>query len=236
MTITIVHASPRSKGTSSTIARNLASKFEGAKINEINLQKEQIPYCEGCLRCVTKGMEFCPHQEKILPLRDLMLEADLLIVATPVYILHMNGQLKTFIDHFSSWFMMHRPENSMFNKQLVVVSTAAGPVYKNTIKEVAECFTYFGIPKIYSIGMAVQSMSWAKVTEKKKDEIEKQSNKIVKKVNKLYQSGKYHTPLKSKFNFAIYRKIQSKVAGDVDRAYWDERGWFGNNRPWKNAR
>jgi multimeric flavodoxin WrbA len=234
MTITIIHSSPSPNSSSSAIARNLASKFDGAEILEINLQKENLPYCKGCLLCLKKGIEYCPHHEIILPAKEKILKADLIIVATPVYILHMNGQLKTFIDHFSSWFLMHRPELAMFKKQLVVIATSAGPVYKNTLKEVSECFTYFGIPKIYKMGTTIQSESFKKLPDAKKDKIDRKCSKIASKVKKVYKNGKYHTPVKSKFNFMIYRKIQQRVAMDTDRAYWNENGWFDKKRPWKN--
>lgn len=234
MIITIVHASPRITGASSSIALDIVSRFEGAQVFEIHLQKEDIPYCTGCLNCISKGMEDCPHRDIILPLRDNILKADLVIVATPVYILHMSGQLKTFIDHFASLFLFHRPEITMFKKQLIVVATAAGPVYSKTLKEVAECFTNFGIPKVYKMGYAVQANSWSSVSQEKKLRINKDIDKVVKKINKLDKSKKYHTPLKSKFNFAIYRKVQFKVAGEVDRAYWEKQGWFEKQRPWKN--
>jgi multimeric flavodoxin WrbA len=233
MIITIIHSSPRANSSSSAIAINLASKFEGAQILEINLQKDNLPYCKGCLLCLKKGMEFCPHSKSVLASKDKILKADLLIVATPVYILHMTGQLKTFIDHFSSMFLMHRPEKSMFKKQMVVVATSAGPVYKNTIKEVSECFTYFGMPKIYSLGTTIHADTYEKQSDKKKVMIDNKCIKIANSVKKVYKNGHYHTPLKSKFNFMIYRKIQSKVAMETDRAYWNDNGWFDKNRPWK---
>jgi multimeric flavodoxin WrbA len=178
-------------------------------------------------------MEYCPHKEMVLPAKEKILKADLLIVATPVYILHMTGQLKTFIDHFSSMFLMHRPEISMFKKQLVVVATSAGPVYKNTIKEVKECFTYLGIPKVYGLGSTIHAESYSTLSDEKKDKIDGKCSKIASKVKKVYKRGHYHTPFKSKFNFMIYRIIQSKVAMETDKAYWTANGWFDKNRPWK---
>lgn len=234
MIICIVHSSPRIKGFSTNIAIDIANKFESSQILNIYLQKENIPYCFGCLKCVTKGIEYCPHSEKILPIRDKLLKADLIIIATPVYILHMSGQLKTFIDHFSSWFLMHRPEDSMFKKQLVVVATAAGPVYKKTLNEVSDCFRNFGIPKTYKIGFAISSQSIDKLSNDKKIEIDKNINRLVKKINKFNKRKRFHTPLKSKMEFAIYRKVQSRVAGEIDKAYWNERDWFKKGRPWKS--
>ena len=54
MTTLIIHGSPRANGCSSTIARNIANKFKSDEILEINLHKEKLPYCVGCLNCVKK--------------------------------------------------------------------------------------------------------------------------------------------------------------------------------------
>jgi multimeric flavodoxin WrbA len=116
---------------------------------------------------VKKSIESCPHSEKTLIMRDKMLQADLIIVATPVYILHMTGQLKTFIDHFPSIFLMHRPEKAMFSKQLIIVATAAGPVCKQTLKEISGIFTQFGISRIYKLGFAVASPNYESIRKEK---------------------------------------------------------------------
>jgi len=207
-------------------------KLNPNKVLEIDLQKENLPYCAGCLNCVKKGIEFCPHSDQTLLLREKILEADTIIVASPVYILHMSGQLKTFLDHYPSLFLVHRPEKSMYKKQLIVVATAAGPACKQTLKEIKECFTFFGISRIYKMGIGVQADNYKTITLSKMKEIETKADKIVKKVNKNENSKK--VSLKIRMWFYISRIMQKKVkVSDIDYSYWEKNNWFKKGRPWK---
>jgi multimeric flavodoxin WrbA len=234
MIITIIHSSPRANSASSSIARALAAKFEGAQILDINLQKDNLPYCKGCNLCVKKGMEFCPHSKSVLASKDKILKTDLLIVATPVYVLNMSGQLKIFIDHLSAMLLVHRPEKKMFNKQMVVVTSSIGPVYRNTIKEVTVCFAHLGIPKIYRLSTFLLAESFETLSHKKIAKIDDKCNKIASKVKKVDKRGRYHTPLKSKLTFMLSGKLHSKMGFETDISYWKANGWLNKNRPWKN--
>lgn len=232
MTVLIIHGSPRKNGCSTNISNIIVEKLNPSKILEIDLQKENLPYCAGCLNCVTKGIEYCPHSNQTLKLREMMLDADIIIVASPVYILHMSGQLKTFIDHYPSLFLVHRPEKKMYKKQLVVVATAAGPACKQTLKEIKECFTFFGISKIYKMGVAVQAESFKSISESKLKEINIKADKIVKKINKNKDSKK--VSIKIRIWFHISRIMQKKVSvSKVDFSYWEKNNWFKKGRPWK---
>lgn len=231
MIITVIHGSPRPKGCSSSIARMITERFKDAQVLEINLQKENLPYCLGCMTCVKKGIEFCKHSNQTLEMKEKILKADLIIVAAPVYILHMSGQLKTFIDHFPSMFMIHRPESAMFNKQLIVVASAAGAVYKTTIKELKECFNFFGISKIYGLGIAVKSYTWEDVSDDVKTLVNSQIDKVVKKVKSNKNKKKLSFTVRKWFYIA--RMIQRKVpVSEVDTTYWESKGWLKKNKPW----
>ena len=232
MTVLIIHGSPRKHGCSTNISKLILEKLNPNKVLEIDLQKENLPYCAGCLNCVKKGIEFCPHSDQTLLLREKILEADTIIVASPVYILHMSGQLKTFLDHYPSLFLVHRPEKSMYKKQLIVVATAAGPACKQTLKEIKECFTFFGISRIYKMGIGVQADNYKTITLSKMKEIETKADKIVKKVNKNENSKK--VSLKIRMWFYISRIMQKKVkVTDIDYSYWEKNNWFKKGRPWK---
>ncbi len=232
MTTLIIHGSPRANGCSSTIARNIANKFKSDEILEINLHKEKLPYCVGCLNCVKKGVEYCPHSDITIPLKEKMLKADLIIVASPVYILHMSGQLKTFFDHYPTMFLIHRPEKTMFNKQVIVVATAAGPVCKKTLKEIKETFTFFGVTKTHTIGVPVQAENYESINPKILEDVDKKTNKIVKKVNKNFNKKK--VSLKIRIWFRISKLMQIKFSvSEVDYAYWQNNNWLKRGRPWK---
>ena len=59
-------------------------------------------------------------------------EANVIILASPVYVFHATGAMKAFLDHYGYRWMVHSPEESMFKKQGVCISTAAGAGMKST--------------------------------------------------------------------------------------------------------
>ncbi len=74
-----------------------------------------------------------PHYEKLRPIT--MDDADVIILASPVYVYHATGAMKSFLDHYGYRWVPHCPEEKMFHKQAVCISTAAGGGIKNTNKD-----------------------------------------------------------------------------------------------------
>ena len=64
----------------------------------------KINYCLGCWTCMTKG--FCPQDklDDMGMLKEKMMAADFIIWGSPVYIMHVSGQMKTFLDRLCCWF------------------------------------------------------------------------------------------------------------------------------------
>ena len=108
MKIVLIHGQSH-KGSTYHIARMLAEKING----EI-------------------------HYEKLKPLTDVIDEADVIILASPVYVYHATGAMKAFLDHYGYRWMVHCPEESMFRKQGVCISTAAGAGMKPTNKDMMD--------------------------------------------------------------------------------------------------
>ena len=82
-------------------------------------------FCRGCYQCFTDHTK-CPDFAYIKPIADAMREADLLIFTALVYVYHVPGQVKAFLDHFGYRWMPHQPGGDMFKKQALLISTAAG--------------------------------------------------------------------------------------------------------------
>lgn len=53
--------------------------------------------------------------------------------------------MKAFLDHYGYRWMVHRPEESMFRKQGVCISTAAGAGLKSTNKDMADSLFFWGV-------------------------------------------------------------------------------------------
>lgn len=238
MKILIVHGSPRKNGFSSTVALSLAKKLvernQNSEINNIYLIDDNIPYCKGCFTCVEKGIEKCPQSEIVLSYRDKLVESDVIILASPVYISHASGLMKVFSDHFASIACAHRPEPSMFKKIGVVISTATGAGNKSTIKDLEDITLSWGIPVTYKLSYFAKTRLW-------EDRSEKLDNKIVKDIEKIsnkieHTTNKKRIFLKPKIWFSykislLFVKKFSNVKLDYD--YWKNNGWFNGEKPWK---
>ena len=124
MQITIIHGQSH-KGSTYHIARMLAEKL-GDNITEFFLPRDFGTFCVGCTNCFEKAENMCPHYEALKPITEALDRADVIILASPVYVYHVTGAMKNFLDHYGYRWMVHRPEERMFRKQAVCISTAAG--------------------------------------------------------------------------------------------------------------
>ena len=96
--VLIISASPRKGGNSDLLCDQfiLGAKEAGHDVEKIRLQEHKINYCLGCGVCNTKHI--CVQKDDMKALLDKMVEADVIVLATPVYFYTMDAQLKTFID------------------------------------------------------------------------------------------------------------------------------------------
>lgn len=230
MKITVIYGQNH-KGSTYHIAHDMALKLKG-EIKEFFLPKDFSSFCLGCTQCFMKNENKCPHFEALKPITDALDEADVIILASPVYVYHATGAMKALLDHYGYRWMVHRPEAKMFKKQAIVVSTAAGAGMKSTNKDMADSLFFWGVPKIYKLGVAVRATNYEGIPENRKNKINKKINKISKKVIK--KNGKVKPGFKTKAFFSLMRMIQKNGWNEVDVNYWKEHGWNRKNRPWRN--
>jgi multimeric flavodoxin WrbA len=220
------------KGSTYNIARMIAEKLTSPEnIGEVFLPRDFDEFCCGCTNCFVMSEEKCPHYAKLRPITELIDGADVVILASPVYVYHASGQMKALLDHYGYRWMAHRPDEKMFSKQAVVVSTAAGAGVKSAIKDMADSCFFWGIPQTYKLGKAVAAIDWQSVKPKVKDSINAKAESIAKKI--LKRQGKVPVPLKTKGFFKIMSLIQRNGWNPADADYWKAKGWTGSKRPWK---
>ena len=227
--VTIIHGQNH-KGSTYHLTHLLADQLE-AEVTEFFLPKDFNATCIGCGQCFLKSEEKCPHAAALKPLTEALDAADVIILASPVYVYHVTGAMKSFLDHYAYRWMIHRPEEKMFSKQLVCLSTAAGAGMKSTTKDLADSAYFWGIAKIYRYGAAVRATSWKDVDEALKLRLERDMQKlakIIKRRDKKVQPG-----LKTKGFFYLVRQIHRHGGIEADCAYWHEKGWDDKKRPWK---
>ena len=96
--VLIISASPRKGGNSDLLCEQflLGAKEAGHNVEKIFLRDHKINYCLGCGVC--NNTHKCVQKDDMKALLDKMVEADVIVLATPVYFYTMDAQLKTFID------------------------------------------------------------------------------------------------------------------------------------------
>jgi multimeric flavodoxin WrbA len=121
MKIVVINSSPHSEKQSTS--RYLAQKFtEGAKsagheIFTFDAANEETNPCQSCDHCGMDGD--CIFNDAIsTKLMPKMLEADLLVLVTPLYYYGMSAQLKTIVDRFYS------RTNRLNGKKSMIMATA----------------------------------------------------------------------------------------------------------------
>lgn len=153
-------------------------------ITEFFLPRDFDNYCVGCTQCFMQSEKKCPHYEKLAPITKAIDEADVIILESPVYVYHVTGSMKAFLDHYGWRWLVHRPEEAMFTKQAVCISTAAGAGTKSTNKDMADSTFFWGVGKTYRYGIAIHSTSWNTVPQEKKEKIDKKLNRLAQKIIK----------------------------------------------------
>ncbi len=230
MKIVIVHGQNH-EGSTCHIARMLAEKLHG-EVQEFFLPRQFGKFCTGCTTCFCKDETLCPHYKELRPLTEALNEADVIILASPVYVYHATGAMKAFLDHYGYRWMVHRPDARMFRKIGVCISTAAGAGMKSTNKDMADSLFFWGVPKIYKLGFSVQATGWEQITPKNKAKLERSTDQLAAKIIRC--SGKVKPGIKTKAFFGMMRMVQKNGGWNpADHDYWEAKGWLGSARPWK---
>ena len=95
--VLIISGSPRIDGNSAMLCNAFAegAVSAGHTVEKISLAGKKIGFCTACYSCRKGG---CPQHDDAPEIIQKMLEADIIVLATPVYFFTMCAQLKALID------------------------------------------------------------------------------------------------------------------------------------------
>lgn len=118
--VLVLSASPRKGGNSDLLCDQfiLGAKEAGNPSEKIFLRDKEINYCLACDTCQENGGD-CERKDDMAEILDKMIEADVIVMATPVYFYTMNGQMKTLIDRTYARY------TEIKDKEIYFIMTAA---------------------------------------------------------------------------------------------------------------
>lgn len=113
MKIVTVLGSPRPTGNSTGVAVRFCDVAErlGAEVRTYALNKLKFRGCQGCMTCKTK-LDRCVIEDDLTAVLQAVGQADLLLMASPIYFGDVSSQLKAFIDRTFSFLLPDYATNS----------------------------------------------------------------------------------------------------------------------------
>ena len=102
--VVVVSTSLRTNSNSELLAKSFVegAKEAGNEVEYISLKNKDIRFCIGCLACQKTG--HCVIKDDVADIMNSVLEADVVVWATPVYYYEMSGQMKTLIDRLNPMY------------------------------------------------------------------------------------------------------------------------------------
>ena len=97
--VLILSGSPRKDGNSDLLCREFARNAQesGNETEIIRVAAKKIAPCSRCYFCRAHGGQ-CAHQDDMAEILQKMIDADVIVLASPVYFYSIDAQLKAVID------------------------------------------------------------------------------------------------------------------------------------------
>ena len=105
--VLILSSSPRRGGNSDRLCDRFMAGAQqaGHEVEKIFLKDRRIGYCTGCGACYG-GAGPCPQKDDAAGVIGKMVEADVIVMATPVYFYTLSAQMKTLIDRCCARYLL----------------------------------------------------------------------------------------------------------------------------------
>lgn len=103
MKIVILLGSPNRNGSTHLLAEcfRRGAQEAGHTVEIIDVAHADIHPCTGCIHCGYEGP--CSQKDDVEGIRAKILDADMMVFATPLYYYGMSAQLKTLVDRFCAF-------------------------------------------------------------------------------------------------------------------------------------
>ena len=133
MNILVLNGSPRSKGNTKQMINAFCegALSSGNKVDVVDVCDKNINGCTACEYCHTKGKGECIQKDDMQEVYKLLKDAEMLVIASPIYYHGISGQLKCAIDRFYSAAYPTKPPR--LKKVAMILSSGAGNMYDGAL-------------------------------------------------------------------------------------------------------
>ncbi len=148
--VLVINGSPR-KGNTFHLAGVVADELKrlgGVEVEYLHLSEKRIERCRGCGLCMTHGFEKCPIHDDVPGIIAAIHQSDGVILASPVYVYHISGQTKLFLDRLGAYF--HRP--AFYGRHAMALATTGFFGTAPTLKYMKSVLGALGFSTVITAG------------------------------------------------------------------------------------
>ncbi len=145
MNVLILQGSPRATGNTAWMAeefRVIAEKA-GHQVTIVNVARKKIAGCLACEYCHGKGNGACIQKDDMQELYPLMAQAEVIVLAAPIYYFTLCAQLQTVIQRM---YCVNSP--AKVKKMALLMSSYSPGVYDGATAEYANLCHYWHVENI----------------------------------------------------------------------------------------
>ena len=194
-------------------------KIQPTEVEYIFIQKVNVPFCDGCLTCVSIGEHVCPQFDKVGPIAAKMDQADGIILSAPVHTFAVTGLMKNFVEYF----MYKRNRPSFFGKKALVTATASGGGHKNVMEFLEGTATAWGCDVVGRMGVSSAQMKKERYQKLVEENAAELASTFIKEIKK----GELGSPkFRHLMNFRAMQHMTRNQKNSVNYRYWEERNWL----------
>ena len=171
MKILILQASPRANGNTAWMAEEYkkAAEAAGHEVTLVNVSKKKIAGCLACEYCHTKGNGACIQKDDMQELYPLMNEAEVLVLAAPIYYFTLCAQIQAPIQRM---YCVNKP--AKVKKMALLMSSYSPGVYEGAMCEFRDICNYWSVENMGAVT--------AKIDEQKTEETKQKVAALVSKL------------------------------------------------------
>ena len=142
MNILILSGSPRKDGNTEMLVDAFTKgTMEHHQVEIVSVRNYKVNPCLGCNACFMNDDHTCVQKDDMSAIYDKMSQADMLVIASPVYFYGISAQLKAVIDRF------HNPIRDTFHIKkmaILLVGAASLPeLFDAILTEYNLCLKFF---------------------------------------------------------------------------------------------
>ena len=137
MNILVLNGSPRPDGNTSAMVNAFVegAKENGHNISVVPVCQKKIGGCLACEYCHKEGGGKCIQQDDMQEIYPLLEQAEMIVLASPIYYHSFTGQLQCAINRI---YALDKPKN--LKKAALMMSSGSNHVYCGAIYEYQNSF------------------------------------------------------------------------------------------------